>query len=525
MPTRRSVLKQGGCAILASAVPLVVRSVRAATSAPFDYYISTGGNDNNPGTLASPWSINSLNRNSGNNSKMAGKRIGLIQGTYGVYSLWQSASYSDPALHVPAGSSGAPTYVGSCDSSGNYLQGAAQITASPSGKAGGGLPGSSGSSVAIIGQYYAQANGYFTLDGLRVSDSNGYGLSVWSESGSTPGVTAQNCEIYSGSGSEGNNPGAVLLHGCVGAVINNCKIHDWQISGSGSHNCAGIFSFSCTGNHYTYNTIYNCNSCIYDKDNANGGHTYAYNYLECNGSNPQNCITNSGGGSVGQTRTVHHNILVAAGGSNTGMMLGINDSGPNYYTPYESMAFYNNTCYVLNGGSFQIGLMWQSEGNGVSPAASVKHFNNIWVSGNPGYGTVIFNPTGGAVALSNYNCYSGGSSSAMCTGNGGAPSATYSLSSWRSTMGQDANSLSPSSASGIFSSPGGAQNPAGYKLAGGSVCSGAGRTGGSSSGTACDLGAWGYDQALGAVPTQIGANLAAGTTTSPVPEAPVLKVS
>jgi hypothetical protein len=39
------------------------------------------------------------------------------------------------------------------------------------------------------------------------------------------------------------------------------------------------------------------------------------------------------------------------------------------------------------------------------------------------------------------------------------------------------------------------------------------------------MGAWGYDPALGAAPTQIGANLAAGTTTNPVPDAPVLKVS
>ncbi len=183
-----------------------------------------------------------------------------------------------------------------------------------------------------------------------------------------------------------------------------------------------------------------------------------------------------------------------------GILVGINDSGPNYYTPYESMVFYNNTCYALNGGSYNIGLMWQSVGNGVSPAASVKHYNNIWVSGNPQYGTLIVNPVGGAVALSNFNCYEGGASSALGIGTGPAPSTTYSLSSWRSAMGQDANSISPSSGSGIFSSAGGAQNPGGYKLASGSVCAGAGRTGGTSSGTACDMGAWGYDPALGAAP-------------------------
>jgi hypothetical protein len=516
MPTRRTILKQGAYAVfVGAAMPLAMRRARASSSTVFNYYISTTGKDSNAGTLASPWAITSLNRNSSNNAKMAGKNVGIIQGVYGVYSLWQNAAYNDPALHVPSGSSGSPTYVASCNTSGSYLQGAAQITASPSGTPGGGLPGSSGSSVAIIGQYYLQSNGYITLDGLKISDGNGYGFSLWSNSGSTPGITIQNCEIYSGAGSEGNNPGAVLLHGCVQAIVTNCVIHDWQISGSGDHNCAGIFSFFSSANKYTYNTIYNCNSCIYDKDNDNGGHTYAYNYLECNGSNPQNCITNSGGGQQGQTRTVHHNIFVAAAGSSTGILLGINDSGPNYYTPYESMKFYNNSIYIINGGAFQLGLMWQS-----IDGATVSHYNNIWAGGNASYGTFSFNPVGG-IALSNYNCYAGGASSNFGTGIAGAPTKNYILSALKSALSLDANSISPSSSSSMFSSPGGAQNPTGYKLVSGSVCSNTGRVAGTSSGATCDMGAWGYDPALSAAPTQIGANLSA----SAVPAAPSLTVS
>ena len=463
MPTRRTVLKQGGYAVLASAVPFVVLKARAASASAFDYYISTAGSDGNAGTLSSPWAITSLQRSNSNNSKIAGKRVGIISGTYAIYSHYQSSAYNDPALHIPPGSSGSPTYVGACDSNGAYSASSVQITASPSGTPGGGLPPAG--SRAIIGQYYAQANGYFTIDGLRISDSTGYGVSVWNANNSTaPGITIQNCEIYNGGGDEGDNPGAIIFHGCVGATVTNCKIHDWQISGSGNHNCAGIFSFVCTGNRYSYNTIYNCNSCIYDKDSPNGGHTYTYNYLECNGSNPQNCFTNTGGGQAGQVRTVHHNIFVASGSAGAGILVGINDSGPNYYTPYESMVFYNNTCYALNGGSYNIGLMWQSVGNGVSPAASVKHYNNIWVSGNPQYGTLIVNPVGGAVALSNFNCYTGGASSALGIGTGPAPSTTYSLSSWRSAMGQDASSISPSSGSGIFSSAGGARIPVATSL-------------------------------------------------------------
>jgi hypothetical protein len=517
MPTRRTILKQGAYAVLVgAAMPLAVRRARASSSTVFNYYISTTGNDSNAGTLASPWAITSLNRNSSNNAKMAGKNVGIIQGVYGVYSLWQNAAYNDPALHVPSGSSGSPTYVASCNTSGNYLQGAAQITASPSGTPGGGLPGSSGSSVAIIGQYYVQSNGYITLDGLKISDSNGYGFSLWSNSGSTPGITIQNCEIYNGAGSEGNNPGAVLLHGCVRAIVTNCVIHDWQISGSGSHNCAGIFSFASTSNQYTYNTIYNCNSCIYDKDSSNGGHTYAYNYIECNGSNSQNCITDSGGGQQGQTRTVHHNVFVAAANSSIGILLGINDAGPNYYTPYESMRFYNNSIYILNGSAFLLGLMWEA-----IDGATVSHYNNIWSGGNPGYSTLSFNSAGG-VALSNYNCYAGGTSTRLGLGTSSLPTNVYALSAWKSLLSQDANSISTSSSSSMFSSPGGAQNPTGYKLVSGSVCSNAGRVGGTSSGATCDMGAWGFDPLLSAAPTQIGANLAANGA---VPSAPSLRVT
>lgn len=111
MPTRRTVLKHGGCAVLASAVPLAIFKARAATTAPFDYYISTAGSDGNAGTLSSPWAITSLQRSNANNAKIAGKRVGIISGTYAIYSHYQSSAYNDPTLNIPNGSSGSPTYV------------------------------------------------------------------------------------------------------------------------------------------------------------------------------------------------------------------------------------------------------------------------------------------------------------------------------------------------------------------------------------------------------------------------------
>ena len=54
-----------------------------ASSTGYDYYISPTGSLSNPGTEASPWSIEALN---GSNKPIGGKRIGLLPGTYDLQS-------------------------------------------------------------------------------------------------------------------------------------------------------------------------------------------------------------------------------------------------------------------------------------------------------------------------------------------------------------------------------------------------------------------------------------------------------
>src|SRR6185312_8312991 len=159
------------------------RGAVASSSAgqTFDFYISTTGSDSNAGTLASPWAITSLTRTSGNRSAIAGKRIGLLPGTYGIYNLWITGvtnlsgnlatasssstgtyAYNAPVLALPSGSAGSRTFIGASDSSGHQTVGSNPsnithaITASPSGTPGGGLPGfysggTSTQSIAIAG--------------------------------------------------------------------------------------------------------------------------------------------------------------------------------------------------------------------------------------------------------------------------------------------------------------------------------------------------------------------------------------
>jgi Right handed beta helix region len=510
MVTRRTVLKQGGCIALASTVPLLGPARAAATT--FDYYISTNGKDSNPGTLASPWSITALNTQ---RSTYAGKRVGIIAGTYNTFALNQAGAWSKPGLSVNGGSASSPTYVASCDSTGNYSPRAATLTAlNPSG---GAFPTVE---CGVIGQAYGTVtnSGNVILDGLIVTGSYEYGVVFYpgggssSQEGGPTGVVIQNCEISNVSGYENDNLGGILLSSLTGAVVRNCKIHNCvPTSGNiGNQDCAGIFSFHCHSNVYEYNTIYNTTCGIYDKNELNGNHTYRYNYIEQDsavGPYALFALMDCAGGNAGDVMTVHHNVFIAPqtwSGTN-----------PFHDPSLQGLIFYNNTCYFGNGGFNPGGLWYPASGPAISPAAMVTLYNNIFnCKGNPNYQGFL-NLIKGSVALSDYNAYS---SSAAYFGlaspsNPWTPT-LYTFAAWQNN-GFDRHSQVGTPG---FASPT-SLNPTGYQLLAGSVGKGAGSTTGTASGTACDMGAWGYDPALGGPPAHIGCNF------SPLPSAPALTVS
>lgn len=566
-----------------------------ATGQTFDYYISPSGSDANTGSLASPWAITSLCRsaqnsyNVGNRTALAGNRVGFLPGTYAIYSLWNSSTanggqpynYEQPPLAIPAGSAGSRTFIGASDSSGHQTIGSGnpllsiapthQLTASPSGTPNGGLPGTTSSSIPIIGydnRDYS-AGGHVQIDGLAISDSTNLIVSFYGDASNTSQTGAiadcwcTNCHLYNCGGNGGNNTGALwfgggasnsgaqnnIIHNVqitanitasisgttmtvtavsgnlqVGQTVivpggTNCTINAYgtglggtgasalgtytvsvsqtvssesmSTTSSGSiHNCAGIFSEASLSNLYEYNTIYDCNCAIYDKNQGNCGNTIRYNYLEVNGCNPYNVLLDCAGAPSGYTANIYNNILVIAPLTSNERFFwqGICTDGPGA-NPTQAMQFYNNTCYALSGGGIQGGLVYQSPGS-----SSVTHYNNIYVSAAPGfYDTISFNSTAGAVALSDYNSYIGGCGGGSYFGKGtnGAPASNYTLASWQSTFSLDTHSFAQASESGVFTSPGGAQSPTGYQLATGSPCKSAGKVGGTSSGTTIDQGAWG----------------------------------
>jgi len=508
MLTRRTVLKQGGYAALASSIPLLIRPVRAQT-ATFDFYISTSGNDSNPGTLASPWSITALNSQ---HSVYAGKRVGIIAGTYNTYTLNQAGAWSKPGLSVNGGTASSPTYVASCDTSGNYSPRAATLTAlSPSGA----YPTNES---GIIGQAYGTVanSGNVTLDGLVVTGSYEYGIVFYpgggsaSTEGGPSGVTIQNCEISNISGYENDNLGGILLWSLTGVLVHNCKIYNCvPTSGElGNQDCAGIFSFYCHSNIYEYNTIYNTTCGIYDKNAPNGNHTYRYNYIEQSkavGPYALFAFMDCAGGNSGDVSVAHHNILIAPqtwSGTN-----------PSHDPSLSGLKFYNNTCYYSAGG-FSLGALWFPAS--ASGSSMVTTYNNIFTcNGNPGYQGFL-NLVNGSVALSDYNAYSSSGAFFGLASAGGSSTWTptlFAFSAWQA-KGFDAHGQIGTPA---FASPT-SLNPSGYQLNAG-VGKGTGSTTGTTGGTACDMGAWGYDPALGGPPTQIGCNF------GPVPSAPILTVS
>jgi hypothetical protein len=474
-----------------------------ATAATFDYYISTTGSDLNVGSLASPWAITGLNSK---RSTYTGKRVGIIAGTYNVYSLCQAGSWNAPALGVNGGTSSASTYVASCNSSGVYTLGAATITAlNPSG---GAFPTVE---CPVIGQGTGSSlsnSGYLTLDGLNITGS--YQTGVWfyfatngstvAGQGGTSGCVVQNCQIYNISGNDNDNVSGIYFQQCTAPLVHNCKIYGVQppTAGENAQDVAAIYTYYCVNAVYEYNTIYNCNQAFRDKYTPNSGATIRYNYVEINGSTPIAALGDGVGGLPGTTYTLHHNIfnVIGAGASGWyGDSWSLGAQSPNY-------SYYNNTMIIPSGGS---GPQLAADG---TSAGSATVYNNITYvsSGVPQYGGLL-NVTTGSVALCDYNLWgtvAATSSNALgqsAVGNPGAPS-TKTLSAWQTAFSLDAHShaLNPT-----FVNPT-SLNPAGFALSPGTAGSASGSSPGSTtglpSGVACDMGAWGG----ASPPAQIGSS-------------------
>ena len=312
-------------------------------STSFDFFIAPNGDDNNSGTLASPWSITALNSKQ---STYAGKKIGIIGdisgtqtpiqfGTVGgvqttLYSLCQTLSNDWNLCLTVNGGTSSPTYLASCNSSGAYSPRWAIIDCAQPG---------TGTISTGIGSLMGQSNGNgspgpvtnygnVTWDGLTLRNFGSAGILIVF-SGIATGVTIQNCELHdAGINIPSNgNPGAIYLHNVDGTIINNCKIHDLISTGpdtSSGYQYCGIITFGGSGGalgltHITNCTFYNLGGACSSKDfwqQMNISYCYLgwgpfgapyigtpqYQGL---GGTVQNYLT-----TTGATINFHHNILL-----------------------------------------------------------------------------------------------------------------------------------------------------------------------------------------------------------------------
>jgi hypothetical protein len=500
--SRRDLLSRGAQVLSVVALPALLRPTAWGQTTPtFDYYISPEGSDSNAGTQASPWGISSLQDTNANNSKMAGKRVGLLSGTYnvaGMHSGSQPSDYQHPVLHIPSGSSSAPTVIQSVTPQGAIFT----------------FAGNTGVN-AVFGQNPG-SGGYFTLDGV-VINGGGYGgclvyasynTSIYTGPGVAPGITIRNCEIYGIAATDvGANEACIFLQGALNAVISNNKLHDVTKPAQADH-AHGYEEYACTATQFIYNTVYNCPTALDAKAGCSGT-VVAYNYFyNC----PVGAIQGFDGaeGNPNNPNTaysIHNNVIDSCGGQH---VTDVND------TTAQAISWYNNTCYDTRSGSVCT-LDLRASGSRL-----IQCYNNICVAtanGSGPYMGTIAQSLGG-YSLLDYNDYYLNSYSSAWGLLGAATSVLNSLGLWQAASGADAHSTvgNPQFAASIV--PGAGANQ--FKLGGSSPCKGTGRTNGSSSGAACDMGAWGG----AVVPTQIGCNFAAGVTTpAPVPNAPTLSVS
>lgn len=507
MISRRKVLEGGALAALTLALPFGrVRRVHAGTPNTFDFYISADGDDSNPGTLAQPWSITALN------SKMStygGKSVGIIGNTSAkptvissgkangkvttLYSMYQAqpGTNAEAVLLLNGGASASqPTYLATCDSSGNYSPRTAVIDGSD--PVTGAQPTVSGAFIAQ-NQYQSTVQvpqyGNVVVDGLVIRNFTYAGLS-FSGSASVPinGVVIRNCEIFNQQNVvSNNNPGAIKFNFANSAIITNCCIHDLKSNAVGTttqmQSC-GIIQFHSFGTNITNCTFYNC-CAISNKD---GWQSMDVSYCYCGWGTFGSPYTGDAqysnlGGTIqnylcgkGATVHFHHNILL-------GPILGYGESGQ---ANDGTVLIYNNTFYKPAGiGGADRGLNCFADLYGANTsggAGTFEFYNNLVYaedslyagthnSVSPAAITKMGASTGGTwstLTNCNYNAYGSG----MTFGEGwGSGLYAWPLAKWQS-YGYDKNSTTLTS-SPFTGSPSEA-DAASFAIAGPAVTAGKG---------------------------------------------------
>lgn len=471
-----------------------------AAGNPFDYYISTTGSNSNAGTLASPWAISAINAKQ---STYAGKRLGILPGTYDVSGLmFKGSGGHSPALMINGGpNSSTPTYVGTANASGFYQAGTATLDAMGSS---GFYGGSNSNDSTVIGaaQGYSPgpgtpANwGNWTLDGIVIQNWGPWCIQVGSYDGgggAMPNCTIQNCQFLNGNGSfttigiNSTHGGGMVLYSYTNCLVHNCLFQNIINTGGNSTHWDAITTYgwnSATGLVIEYCSFITASGYYGIQDEGNGYQTtiqYCYFDVTANSGIPNNQALETGVNSATghPANSFHHNI-VRGGGFYDNMGA---QSSPNA----QVFNFYNNTWDRAGGSGAQAtGLMRCIEASGSS--ALISAYNNLVYDNGAGsitYGYMTANTDGFAVC--DYNIYGTGAQFGTCAANGGTSVTSRTFAAWKTAIGNlDAHS-SQSSANPFTN---GGANALQYLVQSGSPAYQTGKVGGVVTGAACNVGAW-----------------------------------
>lgn len=509
-------------------LPAISRGA-TSTSTDFDFYIGPNGVDSNPGTQSAPWSISSLGTTSGgsgnaNAAKIAGKRVGLLPGTYVLPAPTNAGGGYGYYINIgAAGTSAAPTVIQAT------VPRQAILTM---------WNGSSFLNTAFRASALWLSGPYINLVGLAFDKLN-TGSAVNCRASNlvidSCSVTNLDCTaLFTAEGTAGDNTAAIYLQEvgdplASGLLITNCYfngIYNQSGSPAYSFNSNAISGFQFTDVTIQFCECVNTHSLFYPKGKC-GYYTVTNNFVhDCAcfmrdipsafptynapvASAPYCTIANN----------IAWNVTCIAGGyfGNPGQV---------------DHLIYNNT-FCMTAGTY--GCNWQIPtyssdpvyGSSPQPTSS-KFFNNIifdmtaasqsWITFHfmsGGNGGVL--PYNKVMTSMDYNCFSDHGSDWFVVKDDALGQTWSSLAAWQTASGFETHSVQadPMFASSTPSSP------ADFQLQSGSPCKGIGRVGGVASGAVTDIGAWGN----GGVPvTRIGTDFgsASGSVT---PQPPTLTVS
>jgi hypothetical protein len=468
----------------------------------FDYYISTSGSDTNSGSLASPWALTSLLSSSGNQSKMVGKRIGVIAGTYNVMTLLSIGSYPGnevmpPLLFVPGGNALNQTYIASCNSVGVYA---------PVGNSSGSwaiLNGQGNSTNNSFGQTlfgsFGSQSAYVTIDGFEITGAYYHALAMGYNIGGTydatrvAGVVLKNNYIHAVTNNiSAENPTGITLYTCTGALVHNNYITNITDNFS---RATCIETWNCDNCTIEYNTNIGSSSQpggIFIKNQGNYQNTVRFNHVDLTAAgtavNGVGCYNADLWGTAQNVTQWYGNIGIG----NMAVWNNIVDIDPT--TSVEQQLWYNNT-FVGIPGSGDANVSRCSDGQ------CITWYNNICSSSSSNYGQLVTNIS--SLVLSDFNLYNALKLGTMPNGDyhieGGSTLSYTSIASWTATLspaptGADTHSITtaPTFAGGSPTYPSQA-----YQLTNTSAGKGVGSSTGLAGGNPVDMGAWGLGQQPG----------------------------